>query len=145
MTSDSRGAVTLLASLLIMMLLTMMVLSSLNVSTINFRVVGNLQASRALDATTQQALETVITNSSNFSSSGTATPFTYGSDSGTVAAPVCIYNQVSSGTSAVWGMSPKDNTWELTATITSASTGAVATIHQGVQIRQLAGVCCPNC
>ncbi|MBF0435558.1 MAG: hypothetical protein HQL77_09330 [Magnetococcales bacterium] len=145
MNTDSRGAITLLASLLIMMLLTMMVISSLNVSTVNFRVVGNLQASRSLDATTQQALETVLTKSSVFSSSGTTTTFTSGSDSGTVSAPACIYSRVSSGSSAVWGMSPRDNTWELTATITSSSTGAVATIHQGVQIRQLAGVCCTDC
>ncbi|MBF0192446.1 MAG: hypothetical protein HQL99_15105 [Magnetococcales bacterium] len=145
MNTSSRGAVTMLASLFILIILTLMVVSSSNISTVNFRIVANLQSIKTMDAATQQALESVISQSAPFNGSATLYPFTVGSDSGSVTAPVCIHSQIASGSSATWNMAPRDNTWELTATITNTTTGAVSTMHQGVKIRQLAGVCCPDC
>nr|CAX84059.1 uncharacterized protein [uncultured bacterium] len=146
MNSRSRGAATLLASLFILIILTLLVVSSANISTVNFRVVANLQTTRTMDAGTQQALETVISRAANFdSTTATTHPFTVGTDTGSVATPVCIHSQIASGSSAAWGMVPRDNTWELTATITNATTGAASTMHQAVKIRQLAGICCPDC
>ncbi len=145
MNTQSRGAATLLASLFILFILTLIVISSTNVSNVNFRIVGNLQSIKTMDAGTQQALESVISQSANFTSTTPTSSFTVGSDTGTVNSPICIYSQIASGSSAAWSMAPRDNTWQLTATITNATTGAASTITQGVQIRQLAGVCCPDC
>lgn len=144
-TKSSRGAVVLLASLVILVLLSMMVVSSVNVSTSNFRMVGNIQTAKGMDANTQEALEIAMSQSASYVYTGSATTFSVNADTGTVSAPVCVFTQISSGNSAAWGFAPRENTWELTASITNGSTGAVSTIHQGVQILQLAGVCCPDC
>lgn len=145
MNARTCGAATLLASLIILIILTLMVVAGVNVSTVNMRIVGNVQTIKTMDSATQQALETAISQGANFSLTPTASTFVVGTDTGTVAAPVCIDSQIAAGTSAVWDMSPRDNTWHLRATITNATTGAASAINQGVQIRQLAGVCCPNC
>ncbi|MBF0437719.1 MAG: hypothetical protein HQL93_01220 [Magnetococcales bacterium] len=144
MNTQSRGAATLLASLIILVLLTMIVVSSMNVSTVNFGIVGNLQTIKTMDSATQQALDTVMSQGAHFTASMPTYTFRSNSDIGTIAAPTCIDSQISSGNSASWTMAPRDNTWELTATITNTTTGAVSTIHQGTQIRQLAGVCYPE-
>ncbi|MBF0339653.1 MAG: hypothetical protein HQL95_01655 [Magnetococcales bacterium] len=140
-----RGAATLLASLFIMIILTLLVLSSANISTVNFRIVANLQTSRTMDSGTQQAMESVLSQAANFNASTATHAFTVGTDTGSVAAPVCIHSHVAEGSSAAWSMAPRDNTWELTATIANAATGAATTMHQAVKIRQLSGVCCPDC
>ncbi|MBF0126448.1 MAG: hypothetical protein HQM02_04470 [Magnetococcales bacterium] len=145
MNTGERGAATLLTSMIILIILTLLVVSSLNISTVNFRIVGNVQTVKTMDAASQQALEIFISQSGNFSVDQAATSFTEGTDTGTVAAPQCIHSQVASGSSAVWAMAPRDNTWELTATITNSATGAQSTIHQGIQVRQLVGACCPTC
>ena len=59
-----------------------------------------------------------------------------------VSAPDCIDSRVATGYSAVvQNIIPEDNTWELVATVTDDVTGASSTIHQGVEIRMLAGNC----
>ncbi|MEO5331045.1 MAG: hypothetical protein H7839_03410 [Magnetococcus sp. YQC-5] len=150
MKTKSCGAATLLASLSILVILTLMVTSSLNISTVNSRIVGNIQSVKAMESAAIQAMESVLSQSSNFISTAPATTFTYTTragtvDTGTVAAPVCVYSAPATGYSAAWGLAPRENTWDVTATITGGNTGAVSTVHQGVQILQLAGVCCPNC
>jgi len=59
-----------------------------------------------------------------------------------VAAPDCIDSQTAAGYSAVVeNIIPEDNTWEISATVTDNVTGATSTIHQGVEMRMLAGNC----
>jgi hypothetical protein len=57
--------------------------------------------------------------------------------------PVCLDSQVATGYSAVVeSIIPEDNTWEVTATYEDVDySGAKSTIHQGVEIRMLAGNC----
>jgi len=59
-----------------------------------------------------------------------------------VSAPICIDSRVATGYSAVVdNIIPDDNTWEIIAAVTDNVTGASATIHQGVEMRMLAGNC----
>ncbi|NIN36202.1 MAG: pilus assembly protein, partial [Gammaproteobacteria bacterium] len=49
---------------------------------------------------------------------------------------------VAAGYSAVvTNIIPEDNVWEVTATVDDDLTGATSSIHQGVEIRMLAGNC----
>ncbi|MBF0294853.1 MAG: hypothetical protein HQL96_06660 [Magnetococcales bacterium] len=145
MNHPSQGAATLLTSLVILIVLTLLVVTSLNVSTVQLRIIGNTQTVKNMDAASQRALEFFISSSANFSVDTPSQSFTEGADTGTLAAPQCIHSQVATGSSAVWSMAPRDNVWELQATITNSATGAKSTIHQGIQVRQLVGSCCPTC
>ena len=56
--------------------------------------------------------------------------------------PTCIDSQTATGYSAVAGnIIPQDNTWEIIATVSDPVTGATSVVHQGVEIRMLAGNC----
>ncbi|MBF0444369.1 MAG: hypothetical protein HQL68_02175 [Magnetococcales bacterium] len=138
------GAVTLLVSLMMLLIMTMLVLSAINVNTINFRIAGNMQAQKMVESAAQQGLEDVMSQSSSFSNSTTADrTITVGDYSANVLASQCIGNQVMSGFSAVWGLSPEENVWEVVAEVSDPLTGANITIHQGVKIQQLANSCIP--
>lgn len=140
-----RGA-TLFVALIFLLIMTLYAISSINMSTVNLRIIGNMQAVKQMDAAAQDAIETTLSNSNNFglgaapstvTSTVSGVPFTVD-----VTAPDCIDSRVATGYSAVvQNIIPEDNTWELIATVTDDVTGASSTVHQGVEIRMLAGNC----
>ena len=132
---------TLFIALILLLIMTLFAISSVNLSTINLKVVGNMQATKSLDAEAQVALEQVISESSNFTTpTGASITSTYGTI--TVDTPVCIDSQTASGYSAVnTAIIPDDNTWEVVSSITDTLTGASSTIHTGVKMRMLANNC----
>ena len=137
---NQQGA-TLFVALIILVMMTLFAVSSINMSTVNLKIVGNMQAQKAIDASAQDAIEQTISDMTQFNTPATATIST-SMGNVTVAAPDCIDSQVATGYSAVVGdIIPEDNTWEVTATITDSVTGAQTTLHQGVEIRMLAGNC----
>ena len=97
-------------------------------------------------AAAQDAIEQKLSNSDNFGTAVAASTVVttisgvdYTVD---VEAPVCIDSQVATGYSAVVeNIIPEDNTWEIVATVEDSVTGASSTIHQGVEMRMLAGNC----
>jgi Tfp pilus assembly protein PilX len=142
---NQRGA-TLFVALIFLLIMTLFAITSINMSTVNLRIVGNMQAVKYMDSAAQEAIEQKISSSDSFASSVGATTVT-STISGTnftvnVAAPDCIDSQVAAGYSAVVeNIIPEDNTWEISATVTDNVTGATSTIHQGVEMRMLAGNC----
>jgi len=142
---NQRGA-TLFVALIFLLIMTLYAITSINMSTVNLRIVGNMQAVKYMDSAAQEAIEQKISNSDSFASSVGATTVN-STISGTnftvnVAAPDCIDSQTAAGYSAVVeNIIPEDNTWEISATVTDNVTGATSTIHQGVEMRMLAGNC----
>lgn len=136
-----KGAV-LFISLIFLVIMTLYAVSSINMSTVNLKIVGNMQAIKAMDADAQDAIEQTLSKINNFSLTPAATTVTGTIATVNVAAPQCIESRVATGYSAVAkDIIPEDNTWEVTATVSDNITGASSTIHQGVEIRMLAGNC----
>jgi len=140
-----RGA-TLFVALIFLLIMTLFAVSSINMSTVNLRIVGNMQAMRHMDAAAQDAIEQALSSSNNFGTgvaAGTVISTISGVDyTVNVSAPECIDSRVATGYSAVIdSIIPEDNTWEIVATVSDNFTGASSTIHQGVEIRMLAGNC----
>ncbi|MEX2354193.1 MAG: PilX N-terminal domain-containing pilus assembly protein [Gammaproteobacteria bacterium] len=143
--NQQRGA-TLFVALIFLLIMTLFAVSSINMSTVNLRIVGNMQAMKQMDAAAQDAIERALSNSNSFGTGVAATTVT-STISGTdftvdVTAPICIDSQVATGYSAVIdSIIPEDNTWEIVASVTDNVTGATSTLHQGVEMRMLAGNC----
>ena len=138
--NSQRGAV-LFVALVMLVLLTMLAVSSINLSTTNLRVVGNMQAQKYLDNAVEGAIEQVISNSNAFTSPAATTISTSMGDV-TVTKADCLGSQTASGYSAViTNIIPDDNTFEIIASGEDSVSGATSVIHQGIQIRMLAGNC----
>jgi Tfp pilus assembly protein PilX len=137
-----QQGVVLFTSLVVLVMMTLFAVSSINLSTVNLRIVGNMQAMRAMDADAQAAIEQTISTMNNFNLTPAATTVTGALATVNVSAPECIDSQIATGYSAVSAaIIPEDNVWEVIATVTDNVTGATSTIHQGVEIRMLAGNC----
>lgn len=133
---------TLVTALFFLMIMTLFAVSSINMSTVNFRIIANMQAQKQMDAAVQDAIEQTMSSMNQFSLTPAATTVSTTMGVVDVTAPDCLDSQVATGYSAVVeNIIPEDNTWEFEATLTDAVTGAVSTIHQGVEIRMLAGNC----
>ncbi len=135
-----QQGMTLVIALVMLVMMTLFAVSSINLSTVNLRIVGNMQAQKAIDADAQQAIEQLLSNLSNFDTP-TTTTISGNIATVTLSKPVCMDSKTASGYSAVVTNVPDDNTWEVVATITDPVTAATTTITQGVEIRQLAGNC----
>ena len=159
-----RGA-TLLISLIMLVVLTLFAIAAIRTGNIGFKIVGNQQAQKLMEAAAQQAVEQAISNLGNFD------PLTIVPPSTTVAQRVCVNaaagdppavgptSSCTSGTqvdvapvrcistkrsqfdSLTQPMATYDNVWEIVATVTDTLTGAKATYHQGVKIRMLSSQC----
>lgn len=141
-TMQSQRGATLITALFFLMIMTLYAISSVNMNTINFRIVGNMQAQKALDASVQDAIEQTLSSMSQFNLTPAASEAATAMGTVDIDPPTCIDSQVATGYSAVQqDIIPEDNTWEVVATLTDSLTGAASTIHQGVEIRMLAGNC----
>ncbi len=138
---QTQAGATLITALVFLMIMTMFAVSSINMSTVNFRIIANMQAQKQMDAAVQDAIEQTMSSMAQFSLTPAGSTITTAMGDVGVAAPDCIDSQIATGYSAVVESTPEDNTWELSATLTDDVTGAVSTIHQGVEIRMLKGNC----
>ena len=162
-----RGA-TLLISLIMLIVLTLFAVSAIRTGNVGFRIVGNQQAQKLMEAAAQQAIEQVASNLGNFDAATLilpatttaqrvcvnaaagdlvvvlpgGTPSTCPSGTQVDVAPVrCISTKVASGGSLTQSMGVYDNVWEIIATVTDSVTGAKAVYHQGIRVRMLANNC----
>ena len=147
---SQRGA-TLLVVLVMLVMITLFVLSMIRLSGTNLKVIGNMQAQRALESSAQQAIETSISTASFFEDTATNTgqwlaginsvPLTVNGYTVVINRPTCVLTQPATGYSAVSGISPEDTNWEVAASATDPVTGAQTSIVQGVKMRLPAGNC----
>lgn len=159
-----RG-MTLLVSMIMLMVLTLFAITAIRTGNVGFKIVGNQQAQKLMEAAAQQAIEQSISNLGNFDpvaviAPGATTaqrvcvnasagdppaaipPATCASGTQVDVMPVrCISTKRSQFDSLTQPMATYDNQWEIIATVTDSLTGAKATYHQGVKIRMLSNSC----
>ncbi len=159
-----RG-MTLLVSMIMLAVLTLFAITAIRTGNIGFKIVGNQQAQKLMEAAAQQAIEQSISNLGNFDPVNVIAPgattaqrvcvnATFGDPlvaippatctTGTQVdvMPVrCISTRVTPGGSLTQATGTFDNIWEITATVTDTLSGAKATYHQGVKIRMLSNSC----
>jgi Tfp pilus assembly protein PilX len=152
----------LMISLIMLVVLTLFAVTAIRSGNVGFKIVGNQQAQKLMEASAQEAVEQVVSSLSNFDPvtivpwsttvmqrvcvNGTVPvaipPATCGSGTQVDVAPVrCIASTRSQYDSLTQPMATYDNTWEIVATVTDSVTGATATYHQGVKIRMLSNSC----
>ena len=161
-----RG-MTLLIALVMLVVLTLFAITAIRTGNIGFKIVGNQQAQKLMEAAASQAIEQAISNLGNFD------PVTVIAPSTTIAHRVCVNANAAAGhppavaanvsctsgtqvdvapvrcistrrsqfDSLTQPMATYDNLWEIVATVTDTLTGAKATFHQGVKIRMLSSQC----
>ena len=160
-----QGGMTLLVALIMLVVLTLFAITAIRTGNIGFKIVGNQQAQKLMEAAAQQAIEQSISNLGNFdpvtviAPGATAAqrvcvnatfgdplvaipPDTCASGTQVDVMPVrCISTKRSQFDSLTQPMATYDNLWEIVATVTDTMTGAKATYHQGVKIRMLSNSC----
>ena len=142
---------TLLIVLVMLVVITLFAVSMIRLSSSNLKVVANMQAQRALEASAQQAIENKIGSISFFNDAvGNTGTWPSGTNSVdvnvngytvTVNRPVCTGYLPAEGYSAVSQISPWDTTWEVATTATDSITGANVQITQGLKMRLPADNC----
>ena len=145
-----RGA-TLLVVLVMLVMITLFVMSMIRLSSTNLRVVGNMQAQRALESSAQQAIEERIGSIAFFNDAAGNTGLWAGNVATitsmvngytvTISRPSCIFSQPATGYSATSNISPEDTNWEVATSSSDPVTGAQTSIVQGVKIRLPLGNC----
>ena len=150
-TGRTERGTTLLITLIMLVMITLFVVSMIRLSSTNLKVVNNMQAQRALEASAQQAVETgissvaffddAVTNSGQWPAGTNSVNQTVNGHTVTVNRPVCTYSRPATGFSAVSNISPEDTNWEIGATASDSSSGAQISMVQGVKMRLPAGNC----
>ena len=146
-----QSGATLLIVLVMLVVITLFVVSMIRLSSTNLKVVANMQAQRALEASAQQAIENKISSITFFNDAvGNSGTWPSGTNSINVSVngytvainrPICTGSQPAEGYSAVSQISPEDTTWEVSATSTDSVTAASVQITQGLKMRLPASNC----
>ncbi|AQZ94794.1 PilX N-terminal domain-containing pilus assembly protein [Halopseudomonas phragmitis] len=145
MPAKQRGA-TLVVGLIMLLLLTLMVGSAFTLSTTNLKAVGNMQVREEAIAAANAAIEQIISGA--FATNPVAQQILIDiNNNGTtdytveVAQPQCVgftlaaAAAASSVTLGTMSDSTWDTLWEITATVNDVSSGASATVRQGIRVR----------
>ena len=142
-----QGGATLLVSLIMLVVLTLFAVTGFNLSSVNLRIAGNFQMQKTMEAAAQEAVEQILSSSAAFGAGSqtiTIAPYTVtvtGPAGGTTG-PKCNYTVTAKGyTKKIGELTPEDTDWELRASVSDTTSGARATIVQGVRLRLLSGNC----
>ncbi len=128
-----RGA-ALLMGLLLLLVLTLLAVSAVNLSTINLRIVSNMQASKQGEAAIDQAMATVLSDPTNFTTNkATTLNIPIGDAIVTVEPRICLYSE-SLGDTSSWATPGELALWQVTATYQHPLTRTQTTITRGVRI-----------
>jgi Tfp pilus assembly protein PilX len=143
--TKQRGA-TLVVGLIMLLLLTVMVGGAFTLSSVNLKAVGNMQVREEAIAAANAAIEQVIASAFAVNPADSEILIDINNNGTTdyivqVGQPQCVgYTQAaaadaSSVTLGVLSDSTWDTLWEIVANVNDTSSGARATIRQGVRVR----------
>ena len=138
--STQRGA-TLLVSLIMLIVITLFAVTGLNLSNVTLRIAGNAQEQRIVQASIQEAIEQVLSNSTLFVTGGAAQTATINGHDVTVTAPACDFSVTLPGYSETAETAPEATFWTFQVSASDPLFGTSMTIHQGVRVPMLAGNC----
>jgi len=148
-----QGGATLLVVLVMLVMITLFVVSMIRLSSTNLKVVGNMQAQRALEASAQQAIESSISTYTFFSDAANNAGQWPAGNPYLVPAPVingytiaisrptCVNSTPATGYGLTITLVPEDTNWEVPAGSTDPVTGAQVNLVQGVRMRLPSGNC----
>ena len=68
-----QAGATLIVALMFLLIMTLFAVSSINMSSINLKIIGNMQATKALDATAKDIVEQLLGTADTFSATPTTT------------------------------------------------------------------------
>ena len=71
-----QSGMTLFIALIFLLIMTLFAVSSINMSTVNMRVIGNMQASKYMDAAAQDAIEQMLSTTAIYNVSPVASTIT---------------------------------------------------------------------
>ncbi|WP_205890058.1 PilX N-terminal domain-containing pilus assembly protein [Pseudomonas jilinensis] len=145
MPAKQRGA-TLVVGLIMLLLLTLMVGSAFTLSTTNLKAVGNMQVREEAIAAANAAIELVISSAFIDATKDESIEIDINNNGITdytvnVAKPQCVGFTLAASTAAssvtlgTMSDSTWDTLWEITATVNDVSSGASATVRQGIRVR----------
>jgi len=148
-----QSGATLLIVLIMLVMITLFVVSMIRLSSTNLKVVGNMQAQRALEASAQQAIENSISTYAFFSdAANNAGQWPAGNNfllpapvvngyAIQISRPTCVNSAPAQGNTLKANLIPEDTNWEISASSTDSVTGAQINLSQGVRMRLPAGNC----
>lgn len=146
-----QSGATLLVVLVMLVMITLFVVSMIRLSSTNLKVVGNMQAQRALEASAQQAIENSISTYAFFSDAAgntgqwpAGTNTLYPNVNGyqiAISRPACVSSTTATKYTLTSNIAPEDTNWEVSAGSTDPVTGAQVNLSQGVRMRLPAGNC----
>ena len=167
----TQAGATLMVALMFLLIMTLFAVSSINMSTTNLKIIGNMQATKTLDGNARDIIEQLMGTADTFDATPTnsvviteydpatsaivTTNVVLGTNNtpgtavttalGTIVYiedPECVDTQVAPGYSELYPDSlQNDNVWEIVVHFTDPVTGATSEMHQGTQVRMLAGNC----
>lgn len=153
--SRQQGAI-LIIGIIMLMVLTLFAVAAMNLANINLQIVGNFQWQRQNEILTETAIEQLLSDGNNFSTTTTARVVCSNStiaiaggcpsgttEVGTINAPLCSSYRAAEGyTKKLGELVPEDSDWIIRASVNDSGTsGATVTIVRGISARMLAGNC----
>lgn len=140
-----QSGATLIVTLIILITMTLFAVASSQLVSTDLRIAGNVQGKKLAEAATQQAVETVLSSGSYFTSP-VAHRFSVAGLTVATAAPTCLALSSVSGyfmtSSTQTGMAPVNTRWDIQASTSDPVTGAAVVLHQGVAMRMRVGSVC---
>src|SRR3989442_12996495 len=124
MMKRQRG-MTLLVVLVMLVVITLLGIASIRISGSNLLVVGNMQSRKLVENYGLQAIEQVMNSIAPFNAPTSAVAVTMPAGlTVSVSNRTCTVSAPAAGTSAGSPISPQDNNWEFTGTVTNSFTRA---------------------
>lgn len=159
-----QNGATLLVSLVMLVVLTLFAVSMISSSNLNLKVVSNFQQQKIMEQGASDTLESFISDSGNFSTTGAApvavcvngldssctggyhvlVTIPSSSPSGEALAATCIKSTTATGyTKKIGELAPEDNDWEVQATVVDPTDHSKQYMKmvEGIRVRMLAGNC----
>ena len=143
--AQPQSGATLIVTLIILVMMTLFGVASSQLASTNLRIAGNVQGKKIAEAAAQQAIETVLSSQSYFTSL-VAHSFSIAGLTVETAPPSCLALATVGGyfmtSSTQTSMAPVNTRWDVKAATSDPVTGAAVVMHQGVAVRMPVGSTC---
>lgn len=140
-----QSGATLIVTLIILITMTLFVTASSQLTSTDLRIAGNVQGKKLVEAATQQAIETVLSRESYFTTPA-AHSFSVAGLTVATTPPTCLAVSTVGGyfmtSSTQTSMAPVNTRWDIQASASDPLTGAAVVLHQGVAMRMPVGSVC---
>lgn len=141
---NQQSGVALVVSLLMLTVMTLLAVTAIRSSDMSLRIISNVQSEKLVEEQAHRGIEVALNDKDHFYSPGEIVynPADDGDNlTTTVSAAECVGVRPMPGYSANMPNAPEETVWEVTAEAQDTTSGARATVNQGVKIIMTAGNC----